>query len=991
MATTNEKIILELTISDKEAKKIIADNAKEIKKLQDENKKLSKSYEENAEAITENEQKIKSMQRENAAYGVIVQKNTEFMHSQTGSIEEQKSALILLTAEYTKLSKEERENSEKGQKLAAQIREVSADLQDQQKALKAARQEEELREGSLAQMRKELSKLTAEYVKLSKEERENTDVGKNMQKQIRAISDELKRQEEKIGDFRRNVGDYKNAFKEAGAELLRSGGNFSSFSDTAAGIASAFPGYGQAIGGAIQLIGAPVEALITDFVKLKGEIQNLTGLTGPALDDLAARVDAVAKTFDDVEVEDLTNAANTLAKQMNVSFDEALTNIEKGFLAGANQSGEFLDQIKEYAPQFKDAGLSANEFIATISQNVKDGIFSDKGADVIKEAGLRLRENTKATSDALKVLGEDANKQIKEAIANGDTFKAIQLVSKGLNEVSLTASETQTIIADVFGGPGEDAGLQYLRSLQNINLELDKQIDLDNELVKRQQETLRINKEFSQALSELTGQFDGAGESMGNFAKQAGTYVVKFIAAWVMGAKILGEVLGGIKDATLAALKLDNEGVTKGLERAKNAYINVLAQQVKAREAADAKEQSRIRTQAEEQAAFLEKQRKAETEKLKAEQAARNKELYAKALEDQKALIERRLLEVEKGSEQEMKLRVELLRKQRDIELNNAELTANQRKLIAAKTELEIFEIRKAFFLKGLELSPISREQITKAEQENLERLKQQDQFYSDLLLKETDWINRSIQQRIKKNEDEKALALKNKEEQEMIEQAKYDSLFTITDAIGGLGNLLAKNSAQAANFQKKVALVQLTIDTVKSISTTISSATAAAAAGGPAAPLLVAGYIASGIATVLGAISQAKSLLANAEDPAPPQFERATSRAAGGGDFLTSGPTMLLVGDNPGGVERVTVQPLSGKGITSVAPDSGLIRLAGGGTVTADGGLITRSAAAPVVAGQKLGSQVVDALKGANFSVSVREINNAQDNNDVTVGLSND
>lgn len=66
---------------------------------------------------------------------------------------------------------------------------------------------------------------------------------------------------------------------------------------------------------------------------------------------------------------------------------------------------------------------------------------------------------------------------------------------------------------------------------------------------------------------------------------------------------------------------------------------------------------------------------------------------------------------------------------------------------------------------------------------------------------------------------------------------------------------------------------------------------------------------------------------------------------AAGGGDFLTKGPTMLMVGDNPGGVERVTVEPISGKGQTKVF-GSNLMAFGGGGSVTTagDGGLFVNS-----------------------------------------------
>lgn len=58
-------------------------------------------------------------------------------------------------------------------------------------------------------------------------------------------------------------------------------------------------------------------------------------------------------------------------------------------------------------------------------------------------------------------------------------------------------------------------------------------------------------------------------------------------------------------------------------------------------------------------------------------------------------------------------------------------------------------------------------------------------------------------------------------------------------------------------------------------------------------------------------------------------------SFAAGGGSFYTKGPQVLVVGDNPGGVERVDVTPISGKGRTSVG--GGMIKMAGGGSIVAN------------------------------------------------------
>lgn len=69
-------------------------------------------------------------------------------------------------------------------------------------------------------------------------------------------------------------------------------------------------------------------------------------------------------------------------------------------------------------------------------------------------------------------------------------------------------------------------------------------------------------------------------------------------------------------------------------------------------------------------------------------------------------------------------------------------------------------------------------------------------------------------------------------------------------------------------------------------------------------------------------------------------------SAAAGGGDFITKGPTLLLVGDNPGGRERVSVEPLSGRGKTVINPRGNLIAAAGGIGNPSFLGIETRNAA---------------------------------------------
>ena len=140
------------------------------------------------------------------------------------------------------------------------------------------------------------------------------------------------------------------------------------------------------------------------------------------------------------------------------------------------------------------------------------GIFSDKGVDAIKEANLRLREMTTATAAALEGIGISSD-QVQKDLQSGakTTFDVMQEVSAKLAELPDNAAVVGTAIADIFGGPGEDAGLQYLRTLKDISTSLDEVKEKTGELAKLQEEQLQSQIELQNALSAL---FDATG---GNF------------------------------------------------------------------------------------------------------------------------------------------------------------------------------------------------------------------------------------------------------------------------------------------------------------------------------------------------------------------------------------------------------------------------------------------------------------------------------------------
>lgn len=256
-------------------------------------------------------------------------------------------------------------------------------------------------------------------------------------------------------------------------------------------------------------VGKKIFDLAQQTMKYRQQIQKLTGESGQSLADLTASIEGSANTFGK-EVDEMAVANNTLAKSFGITQQVANELIDKGFISGADASGEFLAMLKEYPTQFKAAGLSAEQSIALMTQSVKSGVYSDKGADVIKEGTLRLREMTKATREALKGVGI-SSKQLESDLKKGTIsyFDAIQMVSNKLGELPPQSAIVGTAIADIFGGPGEDAGLKYIKMLGNVDTNMDHLITKSGESAIVQTKLLEVNKKLSGAWSDMLGSGTG--------------------------------------------------------------------------------------------------------------------------------------------------------------------------------------------------------------------------------------------------------------------------------------------------------------------------------------------------------------------------------------------------------------------------------------------------------------------------------------------------
>lgn len=232
-------------------------------------------------------------------------------------------------------------------------------------------------------------------------------------------------------------------------------------------------------------------------------ITQLTGKTGEEMLKLRNNVQAVSEHFG-TDFNETLRAANALSKGFGISMEDAMKLVRDGLVSGANAGGDFIDTVREYPRYFKEAGLSAEDFIAITTNAAQQGVFSDKGVDVIKEGNLRIREMTTATADALNGIGISAEKVQADLQAGSiTTFDVMQMVAAKLNELPASSAAVGTAIADIFGGPGEDAGLEYIKTLANIQLNMDAVKAATQGTAEQQERQIQMQENLKNGLSGL--------------------------------------------------------------------------------------------------------------------------------------------------------------------------------------------------------------------------------------------------------------------------------------------------------------------------------------------------------------------------------------------------------------------------------------------------------------------------------------------------------
>jgi hypothetical protein len=466
--------------------------------------------------------------------------------------------------------------------INATIKEYQYNVRALQKEIQNNVRTENEQEGSLKQLRAQLSNATKKYDEMAKAEREGAK-GQALAKHINEITEKLKLAEEQTQRYYRNVGNYYNSMLDLAADLqhvvpMGGGGGvgegINSFANTVVNLGKNV----KDIIPNVKAFGSTLLGLATNPVFLglagvagagmafkwwfdynKGLMEatrltrEFTGYTGEALEtmrnSIAATADTMGKDFKDV----LGTADNIMAN-FHLSGEQAMDVINKGFASGADLSGDMLQKIQQYAPTFHDAGISADQMVAIIQQT-RSGIFSDKGLDIIDMASKKIREMSSGTASSLDAIGI-SSKQVQEDLAKGtkSTFDVIQEVSTKMKNFGADSQQVGDVLKNVFGKQGAQAGIQLIEQLDTMSTSLDEVKKQTGAWGDVQLENIKIQKELKSYTSAL---FD--------FTQQGFASIIT--AGKQFGSKVLIAILKGVMGLTNACIALFHSvvGAAKGI------------------------------------------------------------------------------------------------------------------------------------------------------------------------------------------------------------------------------------------------------------------------------------------------------------------------------------------------------------------------------------------------------------------------------------------
>nr|WP_267490777.1 phage tail tape measure protein [Paenibacillus monticola] len=190
-------------------------------------------------------------------------------------------------------------------------------------------------------------------------------------------------------------------------------------------------------------------------------VKQYTQQTGDELEKITATAIAFRDVFNE-DVPESLKAADTMMKKFGITSEQSYNLMAQGAQKGLNKSGELIDTANEYSVYFDKMGYSADEMFNVFAAGMENGAFSlDKVADAVKEFGIRIKDGSEGTNDAIYALFAPEN---LDEFVNG-LVKGGAKSAQYLELVKKEGKETANILLGDFSKGGKTAA-KAMKDLQ---------------------------------------------------------------------------------------------------------------------------------------------------------------------------------------------------------------------------------------------------------------------------------------------------------------------------------------------------------------------------------------------------------------------------------------------------------------------------------------------------------------------------------------------
>lgn len=801
MPTTEQEKILSIKLNYADAIKGIVDYKKRIEELREEEMRLRKeSLEEGAnqqqiaEEFAAAEQAIKEYKDEIRVLNKEIQNNIKDNREQEGSLTQLRAQLSNLTKDYDRLSKADREG-ERGQQLREEILRVTTQLKEAEAETERFYRNVGNYPNAVKPLRQEMKELVQRLAELKLNGQDNTEEFKNLSKR---------------------AGELKDAMNDANASVQRLASDTNDL-DTVLSAMTTAGGVFESVIGSLELMGVGTEDVEEAQKKLQATMAVVQGLT--AVQNNLQKESALMLGVSAVQTWALQKAeiAEAAAKNGGTVATVAATAAQRVFNAVAKANPYVLlatalitvvGALALFAKGSSDAKKAQEslqkEMARTSEQLERIKKESDFGIAIAEAAGASERAIRKMRLEAARAALALADLQLDKVIANGGTKEQIEQAQKA----------------------SQDAWNDVMKVLNdNTIAEVKARNERKKAIVKSGQDAAQAREQAAEKEREAIRAAEDAALKLisSNVVRQRETILTAYKRTIEDIRKQLNEK--GITEATKKALLARIESEKEILKNALNELsAEVTATQIK-------NEQQRI-------ALLLQ---------VVEQDALKRRELTLQQIDLEQQVEEER---IKKEIENEQ---------QREDMLSAMRLAYNQKRVQAEQDfDKQIYEqqqktIKDDFAQKIAAASENELEVARLQMQESLELLNQAQQMEGESIEAFND---RKLQ--LQKDYLEKQKALKDKE----VEMEKATTL-AIGKTVGALSDIMEQfgdDNKAAARAAKILALAEIAINTGVAISEGIKQAQKA----GPF-PANVAA-IATTVTTVLSNIAKAISTVKSAK-----------------------------------------------------------------------------------------------------------------------------